>query len=101
MKTFHDDMHSLSKELFTGLPFALGSMILFRSLIVFPLALASVYAIQKNASKLYICISHMKKSIHTQKTNRLNDSRLLLFGLKTREFENLIFFPKITSFLIS
>lgn len=57
MKVFHDDMHALSKEFFTGLPVALGSVILFRSLIVFPLALASVYAVQKNAYKLYDYIS--------------------------------------------
>ncbi|CAD8160270.1 unnamed protein product [Paramecium pentaurelia] len=50
---FQDDMHHFAKLFFTGFPIALGSVIIFRSLIIFPFAIWTTNYMQNNMHKLY------------------------------------------------
>ncbi|CAD8064440.1 unnamed protein product [Paramecium sonneborni] len=50
---FQDDMHYFAKSFFTGFPIALGSLIIFRSLLIFPLAMCATNYLQKNMHQFY------------------------------------------------
>ncbi|CAK81838.1 unnamed protein product (macronuclear) [Paramecium tetraurelia] len=50
---FQDDMHHFVKSVFTGFPIALGSVIMFRSLMIFPFAIWTTNYMQNNMHKVY------------------------------------------------